>query len=581
MGFRLVELAADLAQPWPLAIVVDSVVGQRPLGGLGKAVFGGVASRPHQLLAALAIASFLLIVISSLCDYAGDRVMNSAGERITAARRFDVFRRSQRAPLAWHDSRSVGELVSRVVVDTDRIEDALVDVFSTLVPSVVTVIGFGVVLLVLEWRLALIALAVTPLVYYAALMTSRSNRVATSQRRAAEGDLASSVTEVLQGIRTVHIHAAFEGHESAFEARNRTTLQAGLRSVDLRARLTPLLEVAAGVGATALLWLGGYGVLRGWWTVGLLLVELAYVRNMVKPLRALARLSMTLARAAASADRIHATLDIDMPDRQLSFPARTASTGVVEFRDVVLDYGRGPVLRHLDLRIEPGQCVAFVGANGAGKSSMLSLISGLYPPTSGEVLVDGVRTWEADPHSLARHVAVVPQDTFLFGGSIRDNIRYSRPEASFEELEQAAAVASVDRIAAQPPDGFDTVVGERGVGLSGGQRQRVGISRAMLVDAPVVLLDEPTSGLDADAEADVVAALSRLVKGRTVIMTTHRPALLRLADVVYEVRDGGCHRTNTLPPPEPGQPMVPDWRRPALSVEDLLRVFDGVLSIYR
>jgi ABC-type multidrug transport system fused ATPase/permease subunit len=342
-----------------------------------------------------------------------------------------------------------------------------------------------------------------------------------------------------------------------------------------------LLELAAAVGTTGLLWLGGFGALRGWWTIGLLLVVLAYVRNMIKPLRSLAKMSMTLARAAASADRIQLTLAAPLVGRTTGLPPNTtpalahephqpvaatssdrrleatreqntvllserpARFGTVDLHDVVLDYGRGAVLNRLNLAIHAGTCAALVGPNGAGKSSILALISGLYPPTAGNVLIDGVQAWDLRPDELARHVAVVPQDTFLFAGTILDNIRYARPDASDAAIRRAADAAQVDRFVTDLPNGYETRVGERGVGLSGGQRQRVGIARALLVDAPIVLLDEPTSGLDALAETDVIDALSALITGRTVIMTTHRPALLRLADVIYDVHDGRCTLSTT------------------------------------
>jgi ABC-type multidrug transport system fused ATPase/permease subunit len=217
-------------------------------------------------------------------------------------------------------------------------------------------------------------------------------------------------------------------------------------------------------------------------------------------------------------------------------PAR--ATGRIELNDVSLDYGRGTVLHDLDLTISPGERIALLGPNGAGKSTVLSLIAGLYEPTSGELLLDGMPLSELPATWLHQQIAVVLQDTFLFSGTLAENIRYARPDATPDEVAQAARAALVTEFAAELPDGLNTRLADGGTGLSGGQRQRVGIARALLLDAPVVLLDEPTTALDASAEKLVVQAMTRLVRGRTVVMTTHRPALTRLATRTAHLHNG-------------------------------------------
>jgi ATP-binding cassette, subfamily B, bacterial len=214
-------------------------------------------------------------------------------------------------------------------------------------------------------------------------------------------------------------------------------------------------------------------------------------------------------------------------------------SGEIELSGVGLDYGRGPVLTGLDLRIRAGERIALLGDNGAGKSTTLSLIGGLYRPTSGRVLLDGLSVPDVPEHWLHQQVAMVLQDTFLFSGTLADNLRYGRPDADDEEVARVADAALVSEFADRLPDGLDTTLAAGGIGLSGGQRQRVGIARALLIDAPVVLLDEPTAGLDATAEELVVQALTRLVEGRTVIMTTHQPALTRLATRTVRLHPGG------------------------------------------
>ncbi|HKS49150.1 MAG TPA: ABC transporter ATP-binding protein [Amycolatopsis sp.] len=538
VGLRVGELLADLARPWPLALVIDGVLkGNQPRGPLAPltTVFGG--SNLAQLTAA-AVAVLVITLASGVLDYLGDRVMNGAGERITAAIRTDVFAHLQRLPMSFHDHQAVGELTSRISVDTDRIEDSLVDLFSILLPGLLSIAGFAAVLLSVDWRLGLVAISCAPLVFATAARYTRLTRTAARRRRAAEGALAGFVAESLHGIRTIHAFGRHDLHDTRFADGNRTTLDAGLRAVELRARFTPMLEVVTSAGAAVLLWVGGLGVLGNWWTVGLLVVVTSYLNDMVKPMRALSKLSITFSQGAASAERVAGILDQPRRRPVPSRPLPARAEGHLELRGVDLDYGRGPVLHNLDLTVRPAERVALLGPNGAGKSSVLALIAGLYPPTAGQLLLDGKSLAELPKPWLHDQVAVVLQDTFLFSGTLADNIRYARPAATAHEVTQAAKAALVTQFADDLPDGLDTRLADGGVGLSGGQRQRVGIARALLADAPIVLLDEPTAGLDLEAEQLVVRALTRLVASRTVIMTTHRPALTRLAMRTVHLHNG-------------------------------------------
>lgn len=543
IGLRIGELAADLAQPWPLAIVIDGVLGHRQPSGAVGALTAPLAGRPLVLLVCAALAALVIALLSGAFDYFGDRVMNSAGERITAEVRRDVFAVLQALPMPFHDEHAVGELTSRVVTDTDRIEDGLVDVFSTLVPGIITLTGYAVAMLLVDWRLGLVACVAAPVVFITAARYTRLTREASRQRRRAEGGLAGLTAEVLTGIRTVYATGSQAVHATRFGQRNEATLLAGLRSVDLRARFTPLLEGAAAVGTAAVLLVGGYGALDGWWTVGLLVVVLAYLRDMLRPLRALSRLSITLTTAAASAERVSDILD--QPRRAAAAAPHAPTvlgggapppTGRITLRGVTFGYGSRIVLRDVDLEISPGERLVLQGPNGAGKSSLLALLAGLYEPDSGQVCLDGVPFVELSHARRHQAVSVVLQDTFLFSGTLRENLRLTRPDASDGDIRRVADAALVSDFAAELAQGLDAPIGEGGIGLSGGQRQRVGIARALLADTPVVLLDEPTAGLDPEAEKAVVTALERLMAGRTVIMTTHRPELLRLATRHAEVR---------------------------------------------
>ncbi len=554
---RAGELLADLAVPWPIALVVDGVLGHGRLHGLPGAVVRGAGGSGAGLLVLAAAASLVFTVLSGALDYLGDRLMNSAGERITASIRADVFSRLLRLPMAFHDHRSVGELTSRMSSDTDRIEDSLIDVFSTLLPGVMTLGGLAAVITALDWRLGLIALAAAPLVFFAAQRYSRLTRQAARARRAAEGQLAALTAETITGIRAVHVAGTQDVHEEEFARYNGTALRAGLRSVDLRARFTPLLEATSACGTAGLLLAGGYGALQGWWTVGILVVALAYFRDMLRPLRSMSRLSLTLTTGAASAERVAEILDV--PDRRPAGQKPPRIEPSVRLQNVGLDYGRGPVLSDLDLEVPAGTRLALSGPNGSGKTSVLALIAGLYHPATGRVLIGGQDVESLDNSVLRSHVSAVLQDTFLFSGSVFDNVLLGRPGASPDEVAQACAAAGVLTFTDELPDGLSTRLGDRGIGLSGGQRQRVGIARALLRDSPIVLLDEPTSGLDLAAERTLIDALKRLMHGRTVIMTTHRPALLDLADRTETLREG---RLVTRSSPAPTAHSAARFRRP-------------------
>lgn len=538
VGMRVGELVADLATPWPLALVIDTVLkGQEPRGVL-KPVSQLLGASQLGMLGVAALAVLLITAASGMFDYLGDRIMNSAGERITSAIRSDVFAHLQRLPMGYHDRQAVGELTSRIATDSGRIEDGLVQLFSTLIPGVFSLVGFAVVLLSVDWRLGLVALCAAPLVFLTAARYTRLTRWSARRRRAAEGRLSGFVAESLQGIRTIHAFGRQDLHDQRFDADNGTVLTTGLRAVELRARFTPLLEAVTSLGTAALLLVGGYGVLRNWWSVGVLVVFISYLRDMLKPIRALSKLSLIFSQAAASAERVAAIFNEHRPliKAQRWLPERVS--GQIRLREVCLDYGRGPVLHGVDLAIQPGEWIALLGHNGAGKSTVLALISGLYPPTSGKVLLDGIPVTDQPPSWRHRQLAVVLQDTFLFSGTIRDNIRYGRPDASDAEINAAASAALVTEFTGRFSTGLDTELAHGGVGLSGGQRQRVGIARALLTNAPIVLLDEPTTGLDACAEELAVRALTQLVHGRTVVMATHRSALIRLATRVVYLHHG-------------------------------------------
>ncbi|MCQ4082344.1 ABC transporter ATP-binding protein/permease [Streptomyces sp. RB6PN25] len=548
-GLRICEMVADLATPWPIAAVIDRVLGMHSTHNPLTALLDVFGTDKTVMLATAAGAVLVVAAVSGAFDYVGDRVMNGVGERMSVAIRADAYAHLQRLPMAYHDRQAVGESTSRIITDCGRVKDSLVALFSTLFPGLLSVTSYASALLLLDWRFGLIGLFCVPLVFLIGARNRQLGHRAAKREREAEGKLAALVTETLNGIRTVHSFGRQGLHDQRFAAESDAALRAGLATTKVQALRIPLLELTTAGGTALLLWIGGSGVLHGWWSVGQLVVAVSYLTGMVSPIKSLSKLSVTFAQGQASAERIIAILDQPRtePCAPQGLPFR--ASGRIDFSGVAMAYGSRPALRHLEATILPGERVALTGPNGVGKSTALSLIAGLYRPTRGRVLIDGRPTTALPEQWLHRQVAVVLQDTFLFSGTLAENIRYARPDADDHEVDRAAQAALVTDFAQHLPDGLATRLGDRGVGLSGGQRQRVGIARALLADAPIVLLDEPTSGLDAEAERLVVGALSRLVAGRTVVMTTHRPALLEMATRVVLL---GGRGTAPCPAPQSG-----------------------------
>ncbi|HZS21349.1 MAG TPA: ABC transporter ATP-binding protein, partial [Pseudonocardiaceae bacterium] len=464
VALRFGELAADLAAPWPLALVIDhALTGTRPAGVAGS-VATAFGTGPVAMLIAAAVAVLVITMLSGAFDYLGDRSMNSAGERITSEIRAEVFHHMLRLPMCYHDRQAVGELTTRVATDTGRIEDGMVDIFSVLIPGLLSMTGFAAVLLTLNWRLGLVALAIAPVLFFSSARYTRLTRQSARRRRTAEGEMSGFVAESLQGVRTVHAFGRHSEHDRRFAESNEKVLGAGLRAVDLRARFTPILESVSAIGTASLLFLGGYGALRGWWTVGVLVIGTSYLRDMLKPLRAMSKLALTFTNGAASAERVAAVLDSPRRSGRPRSEVPNRVTGAIELRNVVLDYGRGAVLEELNVHVRPGDRVALLGPNGAGKSSILSLIAGLYEPSGGQVCLDAIPITEVADTWLHRQVAVLLQDTYLFAGSLADNIRYGRPDATDEDVCRAAEVALVTEFSATLPEGLGTLVDSGGTG---------------------------------------------------------------------------------------------------------------------
>ncbi len=532
------EAAMRLLEPWPLKyildefLVADGAATQVPL--LGSLSEGA-------LLAAAAVAVALVAALRAGFSYLSTIGLALAGNRVLTEVRADLYRHVQRLSLAFHVRARGGDLLTRLTGDIGRLQEVTVTAALPLVANTITLVGMAAVMLLVNWQLALVALAVFPL--FLPSLTRRGGRirsVARDQRRR-EGDLASVASESIGAIKVVQALGLERTLERGFAAQNRASLTEGVRAKRLAAGLERRVDVLVGIGTALVLWFGALQVRRGTLTPGELVVFLLYLKTAFKPMRDVAKYTGRLARAAASGERVVDLLDteLDVRDAPHARPA-PALRGHVRLEGVTLAYeaDAAPALRDVDLDVPAGAQVALVGPSGAGKSSLAALLPRLYDPSAGRVLIDGYDLRDLTLESLRRQIAVVLQDGVLFGATVRENIAWGAPDREDVDVEGAARLANAHDFIAALPDGYDTVLGERGATLSGGQRQRIAIARAAVRDAPIVILDEPTTGLDEANEQAVGDALRRLCAGRTTFLIAHALHTVDHADLVLYL-DGG------------------------------------------
>jgi ATP-binding cassette, subfamily B, bacterial len=417
------------------------------------------------------------------------------------------------------------------------------------VVDVLTLVGMLAVMFYFNWHFTLIALSVAPLLFLQVYRMTRRIKQATRAVRKKESDVVSVISETLSSIRVVQAFAREDYEEKRLEKETLESIEITLRARSIKAMLSPMVDVIVTAGTCVVLWYGAQLVLRGELTAGALVVFLLYLGKMYKPMRDLSKMTDTVSKAMIGAERIKEVIrteDVvrDQPRARKAPPFR----GEIEFERVYFGYRDGrPVLKDISLRVEPGQFVALVGPTGAGKSSIISLIPRFYDPVSGQVSIDGEDVRNFRLRSLRRQISFVLQETLLFRAPVWQNIAYGKPEASLDEIIRAARLANAHEFIERMPEGYQTMVGERGATLSGGQRQRIAIARAIIRDSPILILDEPTSGLDTSSEKLVLEALERLMEGKTVIMIAHHLETVRKADMIFTLSDGrivdrGTHR---------------------------------------
>ena len=537
----VLDASINVFRPWPLKVVIDRVLSHRP----SRVPFlrAWLDTAPFNRLDVLygACAAMLLIAVTTgLLTYYFTRSMGDLAHDFVFAIRRDLFAHLQRLSLRFHDRQRTGDLITRLTSDTQAIQEMIANGITVLGTNACLLVGMLTLMFWLDWAFALVSLTVAPLLFWTVLRFKRRIKFASRRARASTGQLASLAQETLESIRIVQGLAQEEQQDERFQVRSASHHQANLEIVRYQARVVPLVDVFASIGTAIVMWYGATRVLSGVLTTGDVVLFFAYVTNLYSPMKGLARSSYLFTKASVGAERIAEVMSIrsDVTDRE---GAREASQlkGEIEFRDVSFEYETGrAVLSHINLKIAQGEKVAIVGATGAGKSTLVGLLPRFYDACAGEVRIDGNDIRNYSLRSLREQISLVLQDSLLFSGTIRENIAFGRPGASDEQIAAAAVTANADEFIQGLPEGYETLVAERGTTLSGGQKQRIAIARAILRDAPILILDEPTTGLDAVAEQIVMDALERAVAGRTTLIIAHRLTTVRLADRIVVLHRG-------------------------------------------
>jgi ATP-binding cassette, subfamily B, bacterial len=545
IGFAAVigEGIASLLQPWPLKIVFDDVLKAKSSGAHGwlyHLIGSTVGSSPLGILKFAALAALAIAVLNALCSYTEKYLTTSVGQWVTHDLRRTLYSHVQRLSLAYHDHKQTGDLISRVTSDIEAIQSFITSGLLGVMVDCITLVGMVTVMLYMNWQFTLVALSITPILFTVVFTYTRRIKKASREVRKKEGEIVSTIQEVLSSIRVVKAFAREDYEQRRLEADSLQSVEIVMRARGLKAKLTPLVDIMVGVGTTIVLWFGARLVLTGGLGAGSLIVFISYLGKMYKPMQDLSKMTDGYSKAAVGYERIREVLETtravdDWPGARQAPRFR----GEIEFDHVNFEYEPAcPVLKDICFRIKPGQLAALVGPTGAGKTTVISLILRFYDPRSGMVCIDGFDVRRFTQKSLREQISLVLQDTVLFHGPVWQNIAYGRPGASRDEILCAAEIANADEFIERLPQGYDTILGERGVTLSGGQRQRIAIARAVIRNSPILILDEPSSNLDAGSEKLVFEALERLMYDRTSIVIAHRLSTIRCADRIFVMNDG-------------------------------------------
>ncbi len=536
-----------------VALVVGTGASLAPPLLARAAIDNGIDRHDTSTLVLVVVAFLVSALLVWVMTYLQTYLVGWVGQRALADLRIRIFTHLQTLPIGFFESRPAGVLISRMTNDVEALDSLVTDSVVTLFQSGLTLVGTVGILLYLDVKLALITFCVLPLLLAGSLWFRIVSAGAFRRTRETIGSITAYLQETLSGIRVVRSFAQEPVHEAQFTELNAENREANMTTVRLNAAYFPTVEMLSGVAVAVIVLYGGLQAINGHITVGTVVAFVAALSNLFEPIQQLSQLYATYQSGMAALEKIFQLLDVrpDLTDREDALELGRIR-GEVSFDDVSFAYTR-PVserssngsepeqvlaLDHVSLDIPPGQTVALVGATGAGKSTMAKLIARFYDPTSGAVLVDGHDLREVSSSSLRSQMGIVPQEAFLFSGTVAENIAFGRPGAQESQIRDAAATVGAEEFISELPNGYDTEVGERGAQLSAGQRQLIAFARALIADPRILVLDEATSNVDLHSEARIERGLRRLLAGRTSIVIAHRLSTIRQAGRIVVLEHG-------------------------------------------
>ena len=533
----LADVALNLARPWPLALLIDYVIGAHRIPHWLAQVPG--ADSRHGLLVWVVCAEVAIFLASTLARMASDYYSLKLGQQMTWSLAGDLFRHLQRLSLLFHTKRAVGDLIQRVTSDCYSVDTLLTGAVLPALQALLTLVAIFVVMWAVEWRLTLLAVGVVPFIVLAIRHFGRPMKDSSREMRDSEGRMSAVVEQTLGAIPAVQAFTRERHQERTFHQHAQQTVHAYVRATFAGMRFQLFTGLATALGTAAVIYVGGTLALEGAITAGTIVVFVSYLASLYDPIEQLSHTAQTIQEAAAETDRVMEIIEIEPAVGDRPGARDRPLAGPIRYEGVSFGYEpERPVLHEVSLAADPGEVLAIVGPTGAGKTTLVSLLVRFFDPWQGRVTVGGTDVRDFTLHSLRSQIALVLQDPFLFPTTIADNIALGRPDAPREQIVAAARAANAHQFIERLPDGYDTLVGERGATLSGGEKQRLSIARAFLKDARVLILDEPTSALDARTEGLLLDALERLMRGRITLVIAHRLSTIRGADEIV-VLDGG------------------------------------------
>ena len=527
----IVAAMGYLVVPWLIRNVVDEVLQDKNMA----------------MLTIIVMAILVIFLIRGFATYGQNYTMAYVGQRVVIDIRETLFKHLQRLDQAYFDRRKTGIIMSNITSDVGALQQAIVDNLISFMTEGVTLVGSLVFMFYLDWKLSLLTLIIVPVVLGLTNVFGKRLRSAGHEVQGRTADITAFLQEVISGVRVIRSFARERYEFGRFQKENQNNFVAAMKATKLTALMSPMVEFSAAIAVVVILWYGGYSVVQGYITAGSLIAFLIYAINLSNPVKRLTQVYGNLQKALAAGDRVIDILETE-PHVKESETAKPLAhvQGDVQFDHVTLSYdGEGLALNGVTIRAKPGQTVAIVGPSGAGKSTIANLLPRFYDVTGGCIRIDGVDVRDTTFQSLRENIGLVPQDTMLFNASVKDNILYGRLDATDEEVLAAAKAANAYEFIEKLPEGFDTMVGERGNSLSGGQRQRIAIARAILKNPSILILDEATSALDTESEKIVQEALERLMKNRTALVIAHRLSTIKHADHIVVLQRGAVVEEGT------------------------------------